>query len=50
MSKNDAILLNGIISDRIACDSLDKGEAFEIFAFEQILKSYDLTRQELEYG
>lgn len=50
MAKNDAILLNGIISDRIACDSLDKGEAFEIFAFEQILKSYDLTRQELEYG
>lgn len=50
MAKNDAILLDGIISDRIASESRDRGEAFEIFAFEQILKSYDLTRQELDYG
>jgi len=50
MAKNDAILLDGIISDQMSGRGLDKGEAFEIFAFEQILKSFDLTQQEMEHG
>jgi hypothetical protein len=50
MAKNDAILLDGIIQDRMSLDMLDRGEAFELFSFQQILKSYDLTREEIESG
>lgn len=50
MARNDAILLDGILSERGKLETLDKGELFELFAFEQILKSYDLTRSELEHG
>lgn len=50
MAKNDAVLLDGILSDRMALEPLGLGDTFELFAFEQILKSYDLTRQELDYG
>ncbi len=50
MAKNDAILLDGIVTDRMVIESLDRGEAFELFAFEQILKNFDLTRQELDHG
>lgn len=50
MAKNDSILLDGILAERATLESLDKGELFELFAFEQILKSYDLTRAELEHG
>jgi hypothetical protein len=50
MAKNDAVLLSGIIEQKMAIEMLDKGEAFELFAFEQILKSFDLTREEIEAG
>ncbi|WP_081682411.1 AIPR family protein [Pseudacidovorax intermedius] len=50
MAKNDVILLDGILAERGKSETLDKGELFELFAFEQILKSYDLTRSELEHG
>lgn len=50
MAKNDAILLDGIIKDRMVGSSMDRGEAFELFAFEQTLKNDDLTRQELDHG
>lgn len=50
MAKNDAILIDGIIQEKMAAELLDRGEAFELFAFEQILKSYDLTRDEIESG
>lgn len=50
MARNDVILLDGILAERAKSETLDKGELFELFAFEQILKSYDLTRNELEYG
>jgi len=50
MAKNDAILIDGIIQEKMTVDLLDRGEAFELFAFEQILKSYDLTREEIESG
>ena len=47
MAKNDAILLDGIIQDQMSGRGLDKGEAFELFAFEQILKSFDLSQPEI---
>ena len=50
MARNDVILLDGILAERAKAETLDKGEIFEMFAFEQILKSYDLTRSELEHG
>ncbi|WP_175829628.1 hypothetical protein [Burkholderia cepacia] len=50
MAKNDAILLDGIIEDKMAVELLDKGETFELFTFEQILKSFDLTREEMQSG
>ncbi len=50
MAKNDAVLLDGIISEKVKVENLDVGETFELFAFEQLLKSYDLTRQEVDSG
>jgi hypothetical protein len=51
MAKNDTILLDGIIAKRIedSLPSKDKGEVFEYFAFEQILKDYDLSADEINY-
>ena len=52
MAKNDTVLLDGILEQRISEGTLlgDKGEAFEYFALEQILKDYDLSQDELESG
>ncbi len=52
MAKNDALLLDGIIDDRIENNtpSNRRDEAFEYLAFEQILKSYDLSVEEITYG
>ncbi|WP_334029831.1 AIPR family protein [Alteromonas sp. P256] len=52
MAKNDALLLDGIIDDRIENNtpSNRRDEAFEYLAFEQILKSYDLSGEEITYG
>jgi len=52
MAKNDTVLLDGIVEQRIA-DMLPSNrldEVFEFFAFEQILKDYDLSRDEIESG
>lgn len=52
MAKNDCLLLDGIIDDRIAIrlPSEKRDEAFEYFAFEQLLKEFDLSSEELLYG
>lgn len=52
MAKNDTILLDGIIDERIekGLPSNKRDEAFEYLAFEQILKDYDLSREEIESG
>lgn len=50
MAKNDAVLLDGIVGEKAKVENLDVGETFELFAFEQLLKSYDLTRQEIDIG
>jgi len=52
MAKNDKILIDGIIDDRIEIKlpSEKRDEAFEYFSFEQILKDYDLSTDELKNG
>lgn len=52
MAKNDQILLDGIIEDRIdiKLPSDRKDEAFEFLAFEQILKDYALSKDDIESG
>ncbi len=52
MAKNDIILLDGIIDQRTAehLPSSSRDEVFEYLAFEQVLKDYDLSREELEHG
>lgn len=52
MAKNDRILLDGIIDERVAIGlpSSKRDEVFEYFAFEQILKDYDLSNDEILVG
>ena len=52
MAKNDRILLDGIIDDRVSIKlpSDKRDEAFEYLAFEQILKDEDLSHEEIEAG
>ncbi|MBN1970760.1 MAG: AIPR family protein [Candidatus Delongbacteria bacterium] len=52
MAKNDKILIDGIIDERITSQlpSNKRDEAFEYFTFEQILKDYDLSTDEINSG
>ncbi len=52
MAKNDKILIDGIIDERVVLKlpSAKRDEAFEFFSFEQILKDYDLSNDELKSG
>jgi len=52
MAKNDRTLLDGIIDDRVSIKlpSDKRDEAFEYLAFEQILKDYDLSSDEIQSG
>jgi len=52
MAKNDALLLDGIVDDRVEnkLPSTRRDEAFEYLAFEQILKEFDLSNDEILYG
>ena len=52
MAKNDKILIDGIIDDRIEIKlpSNKRDEAFEYFSFEQILKDFDLSSDEIKFG
>lgn len=52
MAKNDVILLDGILDQRVAdaFPSANRDEVFEYLAFEEILKDYDLSRDEIENG
>jgi len=52
MSSNDIIVLNSILDqtrDKYG-DNLENFEFFELFAFEQVLKKYDLSYNELDFG
>lgn len=52
MARNDTVLLDGIIEDRLESNlpSNDKGEVFEYLVLEQVLKEYDLSFEEIESG
>ncbi len=52
MAKNDVVIIDHIIKERIdqSIPSKDKGEVFELLANEQILKDYDLSREEILAG
>src|ERR1700752_77244 len=52
MAKNDKVLLDGIIDDRVEMKlpSTRRDEVFEHLAFEQILKDADLSKEEIESG
>ncbi|WP_434044039.1 MULTISPECIES: AIPR family protein [Sorangium] len=52
MAKNDTILVDGIIDSRLSQEypSTKRDEVFELFCLEQLLKDYDLSRDELESG
>ncbi|MDA8245998.1 AIPR family protein [Acidithiobacillus sp.] len=52
MAKNDRFLLDGIVDDRVAARSPSdkRDEAFEYLAFEQVMKDFDLSNDELLSG
>lgn len=52
MAKNDIILVDGIVDERVAqkYPSTQVDEVFEFLAFEELLKAYDLNTEELESG
>ncbi len=52
MAKNDVVLLDGIVDQRLADNlpSSERDEVFEFLCLEQLLKDYDLSRDELESG
>lgn len=52
MAKNDRLLLDGIIDDRMTkrLPSEKRDEAFEYLAFEQLLKDFDLSTDEIVHG
>lgn len=52
MAKNDQILIDGIIDERVDTHlpSGQRDEVFEYFAFEQILKDLDLSKEEILAG
>ena len=52
MAKNDKPLVDLMLQERQknGYPSSDIGEVFELFAFEQVLKEYDLSKEKLEDG
>jgi hypothetical protein len=52
IAKNDRILLDGIVDDRVSSKlpSSERSEAFEYLACEQILKDFDLASDEILSG
>lgn len=52
MAKNDIILIDNIIQDRILglLPSANEGEVFEYLSSEQVLKDFDLTKDEILSG
>lgn len=52
MARNDIVLLDSVLGKegRKYGSNLDKSEMFEFFCFDQILKDYDLSFEEIEQG
>jgi len=49
MSNNDVILLNTILEEQKAA-KISQSDLFEIFVFEQLLKNFDLSNDEIKSG
>lgn len=52
MAKNDLILLDGILDNYMAkgLPSTQKGEAFEYLTYQQVLKDYDISHDDILFG
>lgn len=51
MAKNDVVLLDSLLQQQHATDSESSvGDIFERFVLEQILKNFDLSSEELDFG
>jgi hypothetical protein len=51
MAKNDVILIDSLLQQQeSSLPSSDPGERFEKFVLEQVLKNYDFTLDELDFG
>jgi hypothetical protein len=52
MAKNDVVLIDAIVDERLRefYPSNQRDEVFEFLAFEQVLKDFDLSREEIEMG
>lgn len=51
MAKNDVILIDSLLQQLEASSPIaDQSELFEQFVLEQVLKNYDLSTEELEFG
>jgi len=51
VAKNDVVLLDSLLQQQLAASpSTDIGELFERFVLEQILKHFDLSSEELDFG
>ena len=51
MARNDAILVDALIDQLISVSpNLERGEVFEHFVLAQVLKSFDLSEEELAFG
>jgi hypothetical protein len=51
MARNDVVLLDAVIDQRMATEApADRSEVFELFVLEQVLKEFDLSREQVEEG
>lgn len=51
MAKNDVILIDSLLQQmQAASPGIEVGERFERFVLEQILKNFDLSNEEIEFG
>jgi|ERR1039458_5306551 hypothetical protein len=52
MARNDVVLVDSIVQERLkeGFPSKQLDEVFEYFTFEQVLKDFDLSRDEIELG
>ncbi|WP_122474025.1 AIPR family protein [Burkholderia contaminans] len=52
MAKNDNVLLDGIVDDRVSLKvpSSERDEVFEYLCIEEVLKNWDLSQDELKSG
>lgn len=51
MAKNDLVLIDSVLQQmQAAAPSIDLGEHFERFVLDQLLKNFDLSKEEIDFG